>query len=260
MIRSLISWKTRLTPDFIKKSWLRIQKVTFAGPVCPEDSVTAPPSESNGYLCVRCNGGLNQQRTAICHAVLAARFMNATLVLPELDANSYWHDDRPSLCVCGLYDVDHFIKTLQNDVRIVESIPEIKKNGKTKKIKAFQLRPPRDAPINWYTTTALEKMKEHGAIYLTPFSHRLAEEIDNPEYQRLRCRVNSLRHELQLLASNRPITIVTSSGLGGSKYGVIIIVAVVGYGYVWWKLTEKLDDVRDLELIGTIDKPQVLKK
>lgn len=33
-------------------------------------------------------------------------------------------------------------------------------------------------------------MKEHGAIYLTPFSHRLAEEIDNPEYQRLRCRVN----------------------------------------------------------------------
>lgn len=33
-------------------------------------------------------------------------------------------------------------------------------------------------------------MKKHGAIYLTPFSHRLAEEIDNPEYQRLRCRVN----------------------------------------------------------------------
>lgn len=53
-----------------------------------------------------------------------------------------------------------------------------------------QVRPPRDAPISWYTTVALEKMKEHGAIYLTPFSHRLAEEIDNHEYQRLRCRVN----------------------------------------------------------------------
>ncbi|XLS72247.1 hypothetical protein HN51_029112 [Arachis hypogaea] len=52
------------------------------------------------------------------------------------------------------------------------------------------MRPPRDAPISWYTTDALKKMKEHGAIYLTPFSHRLAEEIDNPEYQRLRCRVN----------------------------------------------------------------------
>ncbi|KAJ9541603.1 hypothetical protein OSB04_028109 [Centaurea solstitialis] len=164
----------------------------------PRSHWPSPPSESNGYLRVRCNGGLNQQRTAICNAVLAARIMNATLVLPELDANSYWHDDSG---FHGIYDVHHFIKSLQDDVQIVESIPEIKKNGKTKKIKAFQafgshapkilaLRPPRDAPISWYTTVALEKMKEHGAIYLTPFSHRLAEEINNPEYQRLRCRVN----------------------------------------------------------------------
>uniref|UniRef100_A0A1D1XVD9 O-fucosyltransferase family protein n=1 Tax=Anthurium amnicola TaxID=1678845 RepID=A0A1D1XVD9_9ARAE len=52
------------------------------------------------------------------------------------------------------------------------------------------MRPPRDAPPSWYKTEALEKMKEHGVIYLTPFSHRLAEEIDDPEFQRLRCRVN----------------------------------------------------------------------
>ncbi|KAJ0786171.1 putative GDP-fucose protein O-fucosyltransferase [Helianthus annuus] len=90
----------------------------------------------------------------------------------------------------GIYDVDYFIKSLRYDVHVVESIPEIRKHGRTKKIKSFQLRPPRDAPISWYTTVALEKMKEHGAIYLTPFSHRLAEENDNSEYQRLRCRVN----------------------------------------------------------------------
>ncbi|XP_073284224.1 O-fucosyltransferase 1 isoform X2 [Primulina huaijiensis] len=146
-----------------------------------------PPPETNGYLRVRCNGGLNQQRSAICNAVLAARIMNATLVLPELDANSFWHDDSG---FHGVYDVEHFIKSLRYDVNIVESIPEIRKNGKIKKIKAFQLRPDRDASISWYTTVALEKMKQHGAIYLTPFSHRMAEEIDNPEYQRLRCRVN----------------------------------------------------------------------
>ncbi|CAG7864558.1 unnamed protein product [Brassica rapa] len=46
--------------------------------------------------------------------------------------------------------------------------------------------------------------------------------------------VNSLRHELQLLASNRAITIVTTEG-SGRKYGVIIIIGVIGYGYVWWK-------------------------
>ncbi|KAE9452910.1 hypothetical protein C3L33_15192, partial [Rhododendron williamsianum] len=190
----------------------------------PRSDWPPPPKVSNGYLRVRCNGGLNQQRTAICNAVLAARIMNATLVLPELDANSFWHDDSMiDLSVMdytvgilsdplydalilitytiiafmlilsgfqGIYDVEHFIKALRYDVRIVESLPEVQKNGKTKKIKAYQLRPPRDAPIRWYTTEALEKMKEHTAIYLTPFSHRLAEEIDNPEYQRLRCRVN----------------------------------------------------------------------
>ncbi|CAN0875351.1 O-fucosyltransferase 1 [Linum grandiflorum] len=153
----------------------------------PRSHWPPPPKETNGYLRVRCNGGLNQQRSAICNAVLAARIMNATLVLPELDANSFWHDDSGFQ---GIYDVEHFIQSLRYDVRIVESIPEIYKNGKFKKIKAFQLRPERDAPISWYTTEALQKMKQHGAIYLTPFSHRLAEEIDNPEYQRLRCRVN----------------------------------------------------------------------
>lgn len=39
----------------------------------------------------------------------------------------------------GIYDVEHFIKTLKYDVRIVESIPEIRKNGKVKKIKAKQV-------------------------------------------------------------------------------------------------------------------------
>ncbi|KAG7995463.1 hypothetical protein I3843_01G110700 [Carya illinoinensis] len=173
----------------VEELWRRADAGGWRPSSAPRSDWPPPPapSESNGFLRVRCNGGLNQQRTAICNAVLAARIMNATLVLPELDANSFWHDESGFY---GIYDVEHFIQTLRFDVQIVERIPEIRKNGKIKKIKAFQLRPPRDAPINWYTTVALEKMKEHGAIYLTPFSHRLAEEIDNSEYQRLRCRVN----------------------------------------------------------------------
>ncbi|KAF8075624.1 hypothetical protein N665_1075s0003 [Sinapis alba] len=50
--------------------------------------------------------------------------------------------------------------------------------------------------------------------------------------------VNSLWNELQLLASTRPITIVTTQG-SGRKYGVIIIIGVIGYGYVWWKDTKR---------------------
>eukprot|EP00850_Spirogloea_muscicola_P022581 SM000302S11661 [mRNA] locus=s302:15685:18996:+ [translate_table: standard] len=144
---------------------------------------------SNGYLTVRCNGGLNQQRTAICNAVVVARLMNATLVLPLLDSNEYWNDKSGFK---GIYDVDHFIKYLRNDVTIVQHLPKEKQRGKGRRLRPMQMRPPRDAPPSWYLTGALESMRKHGAIYLTPFSHRLAEELPQTleEYQRLRCRVN----------------------------------------------------------------------
>ncbi|CAH9051809.1 unnamed protein product [Cuscuta epithymum] len=58
-----------------------------------------------------------------------------------------------------------------------------------------------------------------------------------PRSDALLQQVNSLREELQLLASNnRSITIVTPGGSGSSgRYGLIIVVVVVGYGYIWWK-------------------------
>lgn len=171
----------------INKLWEPAPAAGWRPSSAPRSYWPSPPTESNGYLRVRCNGGLNQQRSAICNAVLAARIMNATLVLPELDTNSFWHDESG---FPGVYDVEHFINTLRYDIRIVGKLPEITSHGKAKKLKAFQIRPPRDAPLSWYVTDALKSMKEHGAIYLTPFSHRMAEEIDDPELQRLRCRVN----------------------------------------------------------------------
>ncbi|GMJ08183.1 hypothetical protein like AT1G24265 [Hibiscus trionum] len=59
--------------------------------------------------------------------------------------------------------------------------------------------------------------------------------VKKPHNDYLVAQVNSLRQELQILASNRPITIVTGRGTGASKYSIIIVVVVVGYGYVWWK-------------------------
>ncbi|KAK9675368.1 hypothetical protein RND81_11G003400 [Saponaria officinalis] len=56
-----------------------------------------------------------------------------------------------------------------------------------------------------------------------------------PRNDALIAQVNSLRQELQLLASSRPVTIVTSSRAGGRRFGVIIVIVVLGYGCVWWK-------------------------
>ncbi|XP_013600881.1 PREDICTED: uncharacterized protein At1g04910-like [Brassica oleracea var. oleracea] len=189
--------------NVVEELWESAESGGWRPSSAPRSDWPPPTEETNGYLRVRCNGGLNQQRSAVCvllydqDAVLAARIMNATLVLPELDANSFWHDDSGGFQ--GIYDVEHFIETLKCDVKIVGMIPDVHK-----KIKAFQIIyfcVPRDAPIDWYLTTALKAMTQHSAIYLTPFSHRLAEEIDNPEYQRLRCRVNyhALRFKLHIM-------------------------------------------------------------
>ncbi|KAL0357746.1 UNVERIFIED_CONTAM: putative DNA primase large subunit [Sesamum calycinum] len=60
-----------------------------------------------------------------------------------------------------------------------------------------------------------------------------------PKNDSLMQQVNSLRQELQLLASSRSVTIVTGERSGSGKYGVVVIVVVVGYGYIWWKATKR---------------------
>ncbi|XP_019105986.1 uncharacterized protein LOC104897533 isoform X1 [Beta vulgaris subsp. vulgaris] len=62
-----------------------------------------------------------------------------------------------------------------------------------------------------------------------------ASSTSKPRNDALIAQVNSLRQELQLLASSRPVTIVTSNVTGGRRYGIVIVIVAVGYGYVWWK-------------------------
>ncbi|MFS8010889.1 putative GDP-fucose protein O-fucosyltransferase [Helianthus anomalus] len=76
--------------------------------------------KNNGYLLISCKGGLNQMQSAICDVVAIARYLNVTLIVPELDKTSSWAD--PSEFE-DIFDVDHFITSLRDEVRILKQLP-----------------------------------------------------------------------------------------------------------------------------------------
>ncbi|AQK66504.1 O-fucosyltransferase family protein [Zea mays] len=93
-------------------------------------------NETSGFIFIHAEGGLNQQRIAvcmclsqfcplssclICNAVAIAKIMNATLILPVLKQDQIWKDQTKFE---DIFDVDHFINYLKEDVRIVRDIPD----------------------------------------------------------------------------------------------------------------------------------------
>lgn len=59
---------------------------------CADQHEWEPSEVNNGYIMVSANGGINQQRVAVCNAVAVARLLNATLVLPRFLFSSVWRD------------------------------------------------------------------------------------------------------------------------------------------------------------------------
>ncbi|KAG0475316.1 hypothetical protein HPP92_015002 [Vanilla planifolia] len=154
--------------------------------------------ESNGYIYVEANGGLNQQRTSICNAVAVAGYLNATLLIPNFHFHSIWRD--PSK-FSDIYDEDHFITTLQHDVRVVDKIPEYimerfghnVSNVHNFKIKAW-------SSVRYYKDMVLPKLIEEKFIRISPFANRLS--FDSPSaVQRLRCLAN-----FEALRFSKPIS------------------------------------------------------
>ncbi|XP_063945412.1 protein ESMERALDA 1-like isoform X2 [Daucus carota subsp. sativus] len=153
---------------------------------CTKKSAGGLP-ESNGYIYVEANGGLNQQRTSVCNAVAVAGYLNATLLIPNFHFHSIWRD--PSKFK-EIYDESFFISMLKNDVRVVDTIPGYlmerfdrnMSNVLNFKVKAW-------APIQYYKDVVLPRLLEEKVIRISPFANRLSFDAP-PAVQRLRCLAN----------------------------------------------------------------------
>lgn len=164
--------------------WISKQSKFYHG--CSDSSNNFPTAEVNThpdrYLMIATSGGLNQQRTGIVDAVVAAHILNAVLVVPKLDQKSYWKD---SSNFSEIFDVDWFISRMSKDVKIIRDLPRI--GGKI--ITPYTTRVPRKCNAKCYQTRILPILKKKHAVQLTKFDYRLSNRL-NTDLQKLRCRVN----------------------------------------------------------------------
>ncbi|KAG7598618.1 GDP-fucose protein O-fucosyltransferase [Arabidopsis suecica] len=143
---------------------------------------------SNGYIMVSANGGLNQQRVAICNAVAVAALLNATLVLPRFLYSNVWKD--PSQ-FGDIYQEDHFIEYLKDEVNIVKDLPQHLKSTDTKNLSLVtDTELVKEAKPVDYIEHVLPLLKKYGMVHLFGYGNRLGFDPLPFDVQRLRCKCN----------------------------------------------------------------------
>ncbi|OWM64019.1 hypothetical protein CDL15_Pgr006389 [Punica granatum] len=200
--------------DAISTIWKHSYKGGEWRPCLNKSSGALP--ESNGYIYVEANGGLNQQRSSICNAVAVAGFLNATLVIPNFHYHSIWRD--PSK-FGDIYDEDYFISSLENVVKIVDKIPEyMMERFGSNMTNVYNFRVKAWSPIRYYRDVVLPKLLEEKVIRISPFANRLSFDAP-PSVQRLRCLANYEALRFSNLIRTLGESLVAKMKERSAKYG-----------------------------------------
>ncbi|KAK4398888.1 O-fucosyltransferase 15 [Sesamum angolense] len=148
------------------------------------------PSEGKtGYIMVTANGGINQQRVAVCNAVAVARLLNATLVLPKFMYSSVWRDASQ---FGDIYQEDHFINYLKPDIPIVKELPKELQSLDLEAIGSVvsDVDVVKEAKPSFYLKYILPILHLNRVVHFVGFGNRLASDPIPYQLQRLRCRCN----------------------------------------------------------------------
>ncbi|KAJ8772076.1 hypothetical protein K2173_027253 [Erythroxylum novogranatense] len=119
-------------------------------------------------------------RAGICDMVAVARIINATLIIPELDKRSFWQD---SSNFSDVFDQDHFINALANDVKIMKKLPN-DVVGSAKLVKHFRSW----SGLDYYQDEIASLWEDYEVIRAAKSDSRLANNNLPPDIQKLRCR------------------------------------------------------------------------
>ncbi|KAH7684985.1 GDP-fucose protein O-fucosyltransferase protein [Dioscorea alata] len=139
--------------------------------------------ERRRFLVVKVSGGLNQQRNQIVDAVVFARILGAALVLPILKFNVIWQDNSE---FSDIFDVDHFIRTLHSDIRIVSRVPPTHKIPRPSSTIHSSI-PSNLSPL-WIRSRFLKQLDEDGVLVLEGLESKLSKDLPL-DLQKLRCKV-----------------------------------------------------------------------
>ncbi|XP_020547003.1 uncharacterized protein At1g04910 isoform X3 [Sesamum indicum] len=158
---------------------------------CADKNVKRAGTVNNhtGFILVSANGGLNQQRVAVCNAVAVASLLNATLVIPKFLYSNVWKD--PSQ-FSDIYQEETFMHTLKNDINIIKELPSHLRSLDLEAIGSLVTDADlaKEATPNEYIKNILPILLRNGIVHFLGFGNRLGFDPLPYDLQKLRCKCN----------------------------------------------------------------------